>query len=35
MVQLVISSNVFVDMKVRLTAALDKRGFICAWHAGQ
>ena len=20
---------------VRLTAALDKRGFVCVWHAGQ
>ena len=24
-----------VDMKVRLTAALDKRGFVCVWRAGQ
>ena len=22
------------DMKVRLTAALDKRGFVCVWRAG-
>ena len=24
-----------VDMKVRLTVALDKRGFVCVWRAGQ
>ena len=24
-----------VDMKVGLTAALDKRGFVCVWRAGQ
>ena len=24
-----------VDMKVRLTVALDKTGFVCAWRAGQ
>ena len=24
-----------VDMKVRLTVALDKRGFVCVWCAGQ
>ncbi len=24
-----------VDMKMRLTAALDKRGFVCVWRAGQ
>ena len=26
---------VSVDMKVGLTAALDKRGFVCVWRAGQ
>ena len=24
-----------VDMKVRLTVALNKRGFVCVWRAGQ
>ena len=26
---------IFVDMKLRLTVALDKRGFVCVWRAGQ
>ena len=30
-----ILSDPNVDMKVRLTVALDKRGFICVWRAGQ
>ena len=28
-------SFLIVDMKVGLTAALDKRGFVCVWRAGQ
>ena len=30
-----IDTLLIVDMKVRLTVALDKRGFVCVWHAGQ
>ena len=29
------STFTIVDMKVGLTAALDKRGFVCVWRAGQ
>ena len=32
---MIYARNTIVDMKVRLTVALDKRGFVCVWRAGQ
>ena len=30
-----VHNRLYVDMKVGLTTALDKRGFVCVWRAGQ
>ena len=34
-IYILLRHDVVVDMKVGLTAALDKRGFVCVWRAGQ